>query len=147
LRVSVRLRRDLGQRLQDAHGLSMADYDLLVRLAEQPGRRMRMAELADAILQPRSSLTRIADDLQRRGLIRRQPSATDGRGFDAVLTPRGQTLFRKAQRTHLDGVRRRFLDVLDDEQLQQLADIWAAIDPTALSPAPDESAATSDRTD
>ncbi|HEY6422671.1 MAG TPA: hypothetical protein VIY28_05350 [Pseudonocardiaceae bacterium] len=37
----------------------MADYDVLVTLAEQPDRGMRMAELADTILQPRSSLTRL----------------------------------------------------------------------------------------
>jgi DNA-binding MarR family transcriptional regulator len=116
----------------------MADYDALVRLSEQPGRRMRMVDLAEAILQPRSSLTRIVDGLERRGLVRREPSPEDGRGAEAVMTAEGQSLFRAAQRTHLDGVRERFLHRLSDEQLAHLANAWAAIEPSALEPAPDE---------
>ena len=139
LRVATRLRRELGERLASEHGLSMADYDVLVRLAEQPGRRIRMSDLAEAILQPRSSLTRIADGLERRGLIRRERSPADGRGAEAVLTDEGLARFRDAQQTHLAGVRDRFLDRLGDDQLAQLAAAWQAIEPTALDPAPDES--------
>jgi DNA-binding MarR family transcriptional regulator len=138
LRIAVRLRREFGQQLSETHGLSMADYDVLVRLAEQPGGRMRMAELADAILQPRSSLTRLVGDLERRGLVRREPSPIDGRGLEAVMTDAGRTRFGEAQQTHLAGVRERFLDRLTDEQLAQLAAAWAAIDPSALAPGPDE---------
>lgn len=137
LRTSVRVRRELGARLAERHGLSMADYDALLCLAEQPGRRMRMAELADTILQPRSSVTRIADGLEARGLIRRERSATDARGAQAILTPQGLTTFKRAHRTHLDNVRALFLDRLRDEQLDQLADAWAAIGTDAVD-APNE---------
>jgi DNA-binding MarR family transcriptional regulator len=133
LRVSVRLRRELGRRLTERHGLSMADYDVLVRLAEEPGRRMRMAELAETVLQPRSSLTRIADGLERRGLIRRERTADDARGAEAVLTGEGLAVYRRAQRTHHDNVRALFLDRLSDAQLAQLADAWTAVDPEVLT--------------
>src|SRR5438128_11026554 len=86
LRSSVRLRRGLGAALEAENELTMADYDLLVRLADQPDRRMSMAALAETILQPRSSLTRIADGLEARGLLIREPHPTDGRGLQAVLT-------------------------------------------------------------
>lgn len=130
LRLSFRLRTELGRALQETHGLSIADYDLLVRLADQPDERLRMAELADAILQPRSSLTRIAASLERRGLIHRIPAPDDGRGALAALTDEGRTTFRAAQRTHLAGIRQRFHDRLTDDQLRQLADVWIAIDPS-----------------
>ena len=127
LRAVVALRRELGDALTAEHGLSMADYDVLVRLAEQPGRRMRMADLAANILQPRSSLTRIASGLEARGLIRREPSPADGRGAEAVLTADGLAVFRAAQRGHLRRVRERFLDRLDDAQLAHLAEAWRAV--------------------
>jgi DNA-binding MarR family transcriptional regulator len=127
LRASVRLRRVLGERLAERHELSMADYDLLVCLADRPDRRMRMSELAEEILQPRSSLTRIADGLERRGLIRRERSSTDGRGAEAILTPDGLRTFRRAQRTHHDNIRELFLNRLDDKHLACLAEAWAAI--------------------
>jgi DNA-binding MarR family transcriptional regulator len=138
LRVGVRLRRELGSRLQERHGVTMADYDVLVRLAEQPARRMRMAELAESVLQPRSSLTRIVDGLERRGLIRRERTVDDARGAVAVLTEQGLATYRRAQRTHHDNVRALFVDRLSDAQLGQLAGAWAAVDPEALAPAADE---------
>src|SRR5919198_3548729 len=50
LRIAVRLRRELDRRLRERHEISLADYDALVVLAEQRGRRLRMSDLADAIL-------------------------------------------------------------------------------------------------
>jgi DNA-binding MarR family transcriptional regulator len=138
LRVTTGVRRELERRLAERHGISIADYDALVTLAEHPGRRMRMSDLATAILQPRSSVTRIADGLEQRGLIRREPSTVDARGADAVLSRAGLALYRRAQRTHHDNVRELFLDRLSDEQLDQLASAWAAVYPDALAPAPDE---------
>ena len=140
LRVSARLRRELDRRLGERHGISIADYDALVALAEQPGRRMRMSDLAAAILQPRSSVTRIVDGLEQRGLVRREASRVDARGADAVLTDAGLALYRRAQRSHHDNVRALFLGRLTDAQLDQLAAAWKAIDPEALALAPDERA-------
>ena len=127
LRTVIRLRAELGAALTAHHGLSMADYDFLVRLTDAESHRMRMADLARRILQPRSSLTRIATGLEQRGLVRREPSADDGRGTEVVLTPAGLALLRAAQRDHLDHVRERFLSHLDDAQLAALADAWEAI--------------------
>ena len=128
LRVSFRLRRELEAALTRDHGLSMADYDVLVRLADDPDRGLRMSDLADAVLQPRSSLTRIVGGLEARGLARREPAEADARGARAVLTPAGSAAFRRAQVAHLDNVRRLFLDRLTVAQLDQLAAAWEAID-------------------
>jgi DNA-binding MarR family transcriptional regulator len=138
LRVSVRLRRELDRRLGERHGITIADYDALVALAEQPGRRMRMSDLAAAILQPRSSVTRIVDGLEHRGLVDREPSRVDARGADAVLTDAGIALYRRAQRSHHDNVRALFLDRLSDAQLNQLASVWAAVYPESLATSPNE---------
>jgi len=127
LRTTIQLRRELGAALQREHDLSMAEYDVLLRLEEQPGGRLRMSDLADTVLQPRSSLTRIAIGLEGRGLIRRESMASDGRGAEAVLTEAGLAAFRAAQRKHLQRVRERFLDRLSDRQLAALGAAWDAV--------------------
>jgi DNA-binding MarR family transcriptional regulator len=136
LRTTHRLRRELGDELTRCHGLSMADYDALVTLAEAPERGMRMAELAEAILQPRSSLTRLIDSLEHRGLVTRAPTPDDARGARASLTVEGIGVFGRAHRTHLGGIRERFLDRLSDRQLDQLVQVWTAVDPETTGSAP-----------
>jgi DNA-binding MarR family transcriptional regulator len=79
LRLVHRLRRELGAELRRRHGLSMADYDALLALAGQPDKSIRMSVLAETILQPRSSLTRIVDSLEQRGLVQRMPTEDDAR--------------------------------------------------------------------
>jgi DNA-binding MarR family transcriptional regulator len=138
LRVQARVLRDLDAAMVAGHALTLAEYEILLRLSEQPGGRLRMALLADAIIRPRSTLTRVVGALQQRGLVDREPSPGDGRGTTAVLTAAGRRRFRAAQRTNLRAVRTAFLDRLDDDQLRGLASAWAAIDPAAVAPAPDE---------
>lgn len=132
LRITHRLRRDLGAELTRRHQLSMADYDALVALTAHPHRSMRMAALAETILQPRSSVTRIVNSLETRGLVRRDPTPDDARGASASLTGKGRRVFDQAHRTHIQGVRERFLDHLSAEQLDALSRAWRAVDSTVL---------------
>jgi DNA-binding MarR family transcriptional regulator len=97
---------------------------VLVTLASAPERRLRMAELADAILLTRSGLTRLVDRLERAGLVERVRCPGDGRGLNAVLTDAGLARLAEVAPTHLDGVRRRFADRLDPNDLTRLAGIW-----------------------
>lgn len=133
LRVSFRLRRAMGAALEAEHRVTMADYDVLVCLAHAKGETLRMSDLAEQVLQPKSSMTRIVADLERRALVRREPSPIDRRSTHAALTPEGRQAFQRARATHLANVRRLFLDRLDSEQIRRLAATWHAIDPTALT--------------
>jgi DNA-binding MarR family transcriptional regulator len=100
---------------------------VLVTLASAPERRLRMAELADAVLLTRSGLTRRVDRLERAGLVERVRCPGDGRGFNAVLTDAGLARLAQVAPTHLNGVRRRFADRLDPDDLTRLARIWARL--------------------
>jgi hypothetical protein len=44
--------------------------------------------------------------------------------MNAVITGAGRDRFAQARKTHLDGVRRRYLDHLTDEEKQLLAGVW-----------------------
>src|ERR1700712_2774029 len=105
LRAHARVMRSLEAELQSEKELALADYDVLVQLAEAPGQSLRMRELADSVLLSRSGVTRLVDRLVRDGYVSRAPTPDDLRGRLAVLTPAGLDRLRRAAPTHLRGIR------------------------------------------
>jgi DNA-binding MarR family transcriptional regulator len=119
--------RALDAELEREHGLPLSSYDVLIQLSLAPDRRLRMFELADAIVLSRSGLTRLVDRLERGGLVERERGAADPRQMYARLTDRGFEAVAEATPTHIAGIKERFLDRLSDEQMKQLAAIWRAV--------------------
>jgi DNA-binding MarR family transcriptional regulator len=113
LHAHARLIRRLDEELQEEHALSLAEYDALLQLANSPGRRLRMSVLAERVLLSRSGITRLVDRLVADRMVERTACPTDARGAEAALTPDGLDRLRAASRTHLDGVARYFLDVVE----------------------------------
>jgi DNA-binding MarR family transcriptional regulator len=107
--------------LRQEHGLSLGDYDVLLRLARAPGRRLRMTELADRVLLSPSGLTRMVDRLETEGLVQRDRFEGDARVTLARLTDRGRHLLRRAARTHLRGIREHFTGRVSEAQLRNVA--------------------------
>jgi DNA-binding MarR family transcriptional regulator len=134
LRTHARLLRHLDRQLTDEQGLPTSSYEVLLRLVEAPGGTMRMKDIADSLLLSRSGLSRVVDELERKGYVARQACSSDARGTEAVITRSGRSAFRKAQRSHLSSVRAEFLDKLSEEQQRQLAEAWTAV---GLAVAPD----------
>lgn len=120
LHAHARVTRRLDEELQAAHGLSLAEYDALLQIAHAPGRRVRMNVLAERVILSRSGITRLVDRLEAAGAVERAACTTDARGQEAVLTPLGLERLRSAATTHLDGVRRYFLDRFDAADLAEL---------------------------
>jgi DNA-binding MarR family transcriptional regulator len=133
LRVHAALVRELDAELEAAHALPLSSYDVLIYLRSAPGRRLRMAELADSVLLSRSGVTRLVDRLVREGLIVRDTCESDGRGSFAVLTDKGAELLARARPTHLAGVRERFLRHYSEDELRTLARFWERVEPGSAS--------------
>jgi DNA-binding MarR family transcriptional regulator len=131
LRVHTALVRALDAELEQAHDLPLTHYDVLIYLRSAPGRRLRMAELADSVLLSRSGVTRLVDRLEREGLLARDSCDSDGRGMFAVLTEKGEALLAHARATHLDGVRERFVRHFDAGELALMATWWDRVLPGA----------------
>ena len=110
----------LGRELDAGSGLSLGEYEVLVRLSEAPGRTLRMSELADDLAHSRSRLTHTVARMERDGIVRREPARDDARGVNCVLTERGWQVLVDAAPGHVESVRRHLVDVLDDEQLATL---------------------------
>src|SRR5215470_11101858 len=92
-----------------SQGLSLTDYCGLMHLSEAPGGRLRMSDLAGRCALSLSGTTRIVNRLEDQGLLRREPSASDGRSFDAVLTDAGFARLRRVWPVHLTSVRRHVI--------------------------------------
>jgi DNA-binding MarR family transcriptional regulator len=128
LRAHATVVRALEADLQAEHDLPLASYDVLVQLSEAPDRRLRMTELADRVLLSRSGLTRLADRLEREGLLTREPCPSDARGTLAVLTDAGLDRLRRAWPTHLRGVQ-HVLRRLTAEEVEQLGVLMGKLVP------------------
>src|SRR3954465_13869090 len=87
--------------LQHAFGLSLAEYEILVRLSERPQRSMRMAHLADALAHSRSRVTHTVSRMERAGLVDRATSPEDGRGIVCTLTDHGYDVLVEAAPVHV----------------------------------------------
>ena len=116
----------LDDELQHEHGLSMTEYEILVRLSERDG-RMRMAQLADALAHSRSRVTHTVKRLEDAELVRREHTPDDGRGVDAVLTERGMALLVRTAPTHVAGVRRHLIEHASPEDLSALGRVMDAV--------------------
>ena len=69
--VSAALEHDLGER----HGLGVTEFEVLERLAEDPGHLFRVQELAESVHLSQSALSRLIGRLERHGLVQRSPAA------------------------------------------------------------------------
>ena len=120
LRTHAHLIRELDEELRERHSFTLGDYDVLVNLASAPGQRRRMCDLADAVLLSPSGLSRRVDRLERAGFVQRERAADDARNIEAGLTPAGKRLLRRLRETHLAGVKERFVDRFDTDELLTL---------------------------
>lgn len=64
-------------------------YEVLAAVAEAPDQRMRMGDLAEALVITRGGLTKLVDRLVKAGLLERTFCETDRRVSYATLLPAG----------------------------------------------------------
>ncbi len=127
LRTHARVLAGLDAELEQAHGLAVPEYEVLLVLTERGDQHLRMSELADAALLTRSGMTRLVDRLEKQGLVRRERCPADGRGTYAVITPEGAARFAEARPTHIAGVRRMFLDPLKKKEQRALSEAFDSV--------------------
>ena len=111
----------------DEHRLSEVEFEVLLRLARSPGRRLRMTHLAGQTTLSTSGVTRVVDRMDRDGLVRREACATDRRSAFAVLTDAGLARLEQVLPGHLALVQQWFIGQLSPEQLDGMLDSLRAI--------------------
>jgi DNA-binding MarR family transcriptional regulator len=118
-----RLDRDL----RAQHDISLPEYEVLVRLSECPGHRLRMASLADSLSHSRSRVTHTVSRMERAGLVERVSCTSDGRGVEAVLTQQGYALLEAAAPTHVRGVREYLVDLAGPADFDAVGRVFNAV--------------------
>jgi DNA-binding MarR family transcriptional regulator len=118
-----RLDRDL----REQHRMSLPEYEILIRLAEADGNRLRMATLADSVSHSRSRVTHTVTRMETAGFVARDACVSDGRGVEAVLTEQGREALEHAAPTHVTGVRQFLVDLVDEEDFEAVGRVFDAV--------------------
>jgi DNA-binding MarR family transcriptional regulator len=113
--------------LQRMFGVSLTEYEILVRLSERPGRQLRMAQLADALAHSRSRVTHTVSRLEKAGLVTRNKSPEDGRGVVCNLTDRGWELLVRMAPHHVNGVRSNLVDLVSGDDFDAMGRVMNAV--------------------
>ncbi len=130
------------QELAEAKQVPLSSYDVLLTLVNAPNRRLRMHELAQAVVLSRSGLTRLVDRLEREGLLVRERSGPDRRATYAILTLKGFRAFRQAWPIYAQGILKHFVQYLTEQEIDTLAAVLERLltaahessPPTSLAP-------------
>ena len=109
--------------LQREHGLTLNEFEVLLRLARAPDRRLKRIELVEQVLLTPSGITRLLDRLERAGLVCKDSCSSDARVTYAVLTDAGAEKLRAASRSHIAEIRTLMCSHCSDSELASLAEL------------------------
>lgn len=123
LGVTARLNREL----EAGAGISLHEYEILVRLSEAEDMSMRMSALADCVSHSRSRLTHTVARLEKEGYVHRGSCTSDRRGVVATLTEEGLAFLRRTAPLHLAGVRRHVVNRVPVEQRATFTQMMSAL--------------------
>jgi DNA-binding MarR family transcriptional regulator len=112
----------LGRELAERGGIPLTWFDVLLQLNAAPGGRLRMQDLASAVVLSKSGLSRLVDRLTDAGLVVRTTCPSDRRGTFAEITADGRSALRRARPVHLQGVAEHFAAHLDQGQLATMGE-------------------------
>jgi DNA-binding MarR family transcriptional regulator len=104
VQVHDRITHRVDSALHRQHGLSLTGFEALRRIADAPGERATMGEVADAVGLSRPGVTSTISRLVAEGLVTRERADGDRRLLHARLTPLGRQKVDAAARTHDDLV-------------------------------------------
>jgi DNA-binding MarR family transcriptional regulator len=119
----MRLDQVVEAQLSNDSGLSGADYALLVPLSEATSDGLRARDLARGVFWDRSRLSHQLRRMQARGLVAKRDCPTDARGSIFTLTPSGRQAIEAAAPSHVETVRRVFVDVMTEDEIATLTAI------------------------
>jgi DNA-binding MarR family transcriptional regulator len=127
LRAHAAITRQLNADLLNAHGLTLSDYEVLLRLSQAEDQMMRRVDLAESVLLTASGITRLLDGLERAGLVEKASCSSDARVSYAKLTSAGRLKLGEAGGTHLAGIDELFIGRFEASELDTLAVLLARL--------------------
>ena len=120
VRAHATVTRHLNAQLAADHGLTINDFEVLLRLSVAPDQRLRRVDLAAQVVLTPSGITRLLDGLERQGWVDRASCSEDRRVVYAVITDEGLAKLREARSTHVPQIEEHFARRLPREELGSL---------------------------
>jgi DNA-binding MarR family transcriptional regulator len=121
-KCAKRIEAHVNRRFAEAHGTSLARFDVLANLERCAGHAASTTELSRMLLASQGNITRLLDRMEDDRLVRRRPSASDGRVSEVQMTRAGEALFARLAADHESWTAGMFAGLRNDElkQLQHL---------------------------
>jgi DNA-binding MarR family transcriptional regulator len=123
LRAYALTTRFLSAELQEAHGLTINDFEALLVLSNAEGGRLKRVDLARSLLLTPSGITRLLRGLEDAGLVERASCATDLRVTYAQLTDAGRDKLQAASSVHIASIRALLEEHFARDELDAIAEI------------------------
>jgi DNA-binding MarR family transcriptional regulator len=125
--MNMQLDAALARELAADSELSIQDYGVLVALTDEPDASLRAFELADLLGWDKTRLSHHIKRMVARGLVSKQVCPSDRRGFDVTITAAGRSAIEAAAPAHVAAVRRLFIDLLTDDELDTIERVSAKV--------------------
>jgi DNA-binding MarR family transcriptional regulator len=123
LETNARLSRRLGTELEETCALPLAWFDVLLQLRKSPDGRLKMNQIADAIVHSTGGTTRLIDRLEEAGLVERQLCPSDRRAIHVAITEAGNTKLNEAFEVHLVYLEEHLTSRLTGSERATLTDL------------------------
>ena len=131
LETNARLSRSLGLELEAQCELPLPWFDVLLQLRRSPEGRLKMNEIADAIVHSSGGTTRLIDRLESAGYVTRQLCPNDRRAIFVAISSEGNKKLDEALNVHLDYLEDNLANRLSDHERATLATLLKKLNSSA----------------
>jgi len=114
--TNARMSRRLGAVLESQCDLPLAWFEVLLQLRLAPEGRLKMTQIADAIVHSTGGTTRLVDRLEESGLVERRGCPSDRRAIHVEITAEGNERLNQALDAHLGYLERALAARLDGSE-------------------------------
>jgi DNA-binding MarR family transcriptional regulator len=124
------LLRALDARMLAEHNMPLSAFEALMHITHAEEGAISISDLAELVRLSPCQVSRIAIELERKGLVQRQRSATDSRSTEVAVTDAGRAQLQQAAPTYLSTIRSHLFEGLGEREVKQLARILERIQTT-----------------
>ena len=121
LETNARLARGLGVELEATCDLPLPWFEVLLQLRKTPEGRLKMNQIADAIVHSTGGTTRLIDRLEEAGYVERTMCPSDRRAIHVAITDGGNAKLDEALAVHLVYLNERLAGRLSEPERQSLS--------------------------
>ena len=107
--------RELLPELPKGVAPSYIQYLDTIRQLEQNGEKVKISDISEALELPRPGVTRTVREMEEKGYLRKLPSDEDGRITYIAVTPKGEELSERYDKTYFSELSQELDNISDEE--------------------------------